>query len=109
MRRLALTLALLAAACSGASSGPGGRDLANALGFADNIGAICGDPRILGIEIGRVPGSGACGIEDAVRVHAVGDVILSPSARINCSTATALRHWMETSAQPAARKAGTRG
>ena len=109
MRRfLCLAALMLAAACGGSSgSGMGGRALADRLGFSADIGSICGDPRILGVEIGRVSAPGACGIDRAVRVYAVGDVLLSPSARVNCDAARALRVWVDGAAQPAAKSAGT--
>ena len=69
-------------------------------------GAVCGDIAIQGEAIGRVPGSGGCGIENAVRVRSVAGVNLSQSATIDCVTATALRRWVETSARPALSREG---
>ncbi|MGR3485858.1 MAG: extensin-like domain-containing protein [Paracoccaceae bacterium] len=58
-------------------------------------GSVCGDPAIQGERIGNVPGPGACGIEDAVRVTHVSGVALSPSARMDCQTAQALKTWAD--------------
>lgn len=67
---------------------------------------VCGDPMIVGEAIGAVEGSGACGIENAVRVTAVSGVALSTAAVIDCPTATALKNWVETGVQPAVGDAG---
>ncbi|WP_234417154.1 extensin-like domain-containing protein [Loktanella sp. Alg231-35] len=64
-------------------------------------GQICGDPSIQGKTLGRVDGSGACGIDDAVRVRAVAGVTLSPQATIDCRTASALKTWVERGVLPA--------
>ncbi|WP_240705252.1 extensin family protein [Pacificoceanicola onchidii] len=69
-------------------------------------GGLCGDPLLIGEPIGDVPGSGVCGVEDAVRLRAVGDVALSQPATINCRTARALSTWVETGAKPAVGKRG---
>ena len=109
MRHVVMVMAVcLTAACGGSSGGSGGRELAQSLGFGADVRSVCGDPRILGVPIGDVAGPGACGIENAVRLHAVGDVVLSPTARVNCNAARAFRAWVEGAAQPAAREVGTR-
>ena len=64
-------------------------------------GTICGDPQIQGDLVGRHPGPGACGIEGAVRVRSVAGVALSPSALIDCRTASALKTWVERGVKPA--------
>jgi len=64
-------------------------------------GQVCGDPAIQGEAIGRVTGNGRCGIENAVRVRAVAGVTLQPAATIDCATASALKRWVTTGAQPA--------
>jgi len=64
-------------------------------------GQVCGDPAIQGEAIGRVNGNGRCGIENAVRVRAVAGVTLQPAATIDCATASALKRWVTTGAQPA--------
>ncbi|MSU92220.1 extensin family protein [Rhodobacteraceae bacterium 2CG4] len=105
VRTLALLSAVALTTCG--RGGGEGIDLARAMGLPAEVGAICGNPLILGERIADIGGPGSCGIEDAVRVHAVGKVRLSPSARINCQTAQALYEWTTGAAQPVARQAGT--
>ncbi|AXI45340.1 hypothetical protein C1J03_04370 [Sulfitobacter sp. SK012] len=70
-------------------------------------GAVCGDLAIQGEAIGRVSGRiSACGIEDAVRVSAVSGVGLSTQAVMDCTTARALKTWLDDSAKPALAKKG---
>lgn len=61
---------------------------------------VCGDPALIGETIGTVEGSGACGIDGAVRLTAVSGVTLSTPATIDCSTAIALKSWVETGVRP---------
>ena len=63
-------------------------------------GAICGDPSIQGVVIGEVPGSGSCGIDQAVEVDAVGGVLLSQPSKMKCQTAQTLKNWVETDMKP---------
>ncbi len=74
--------------------------------IARQRGQVCGDPAIQGEAIGRVPGRGACGIESAVRVRSVAGVRLSPSATIDCRTASALKAWVAQTAKPAVGQIG---
>lgn len=70
-------------------------------------GAICGDLDIQGVSIGRVPGKlNGCGVDQAVRVSSVGGVALSTHAVMDCTTASALKSWVERGMKPALRKAG---
>lgn len=71
-------------------------------------GAVCGDLAIQGEAVGRVKGRlKGCGLADAVRVRSVSGVALSTGAVMDCTTANALKSWMERSAKPAwARKGG---
>ncbi len=64
-------------------------------------GAICGDMDIQGDVIGDVPGNGACGVENAVRVRAVAGLRLSTPATLDCRTASALKTWVERGVLPA--------
>ncbi|MEM9230591.1 MAG: extensin family protein [Pseudomonadota bacterium] len=91
---LCLTFCCVAMGC-GFGGSREGIELARSMGLPADVGAICGDGRILGEEIGDVNGSGACGIDDAVRVHAVGGIVLKPTARLNCRTAAALKQWSD--------------
>ncbi|MFT6089642.1 extensin family protein [Sulfitobacter sp.] len=74
-------------------------------------GAVCGDISIQGKAIGRVkPKIKGCGIDNAVQVESVSGVRLSQAAVMDCTTATALKGWIEGSAKPAfAKKGGLRG
>ncbi len=70
-------------------------------------GAVCGDLSIQGETVGAVDGRiDACGIENAVRVRSVSGIALSQSALMDCTTASALKKWVEGSAKPALSKTG---
>ncbi len=70
-------------------------------------GAVCGDPAIQGVVIGRVPGKlPGCGINNAVRVRSISNVTLSQQSVMNCTTARTLRSWIDTGLQPAVRGKG---
>lgn len=69
-------------------------------------GSVCGVAAIKGETIGDVPGAGACGVRDAVRVTSVGGIALSQAATLNCGTAKALNGWVQGSAKPIIGKTG---
>ena len=70
-------------------------------------GAVCGSSDIQGEVIGYVPGRiNGCGIEDAVKVRAVSGVTLSQQATIDCTTARALRQWVDKGLKPAVGRTG---
>lgn len=64
-------------------------------------GNVCGDPALFGEAIGSIDGDGVCGVDNAVRLISVSGVALSTPATINCTTAQALKTWVETGARPA--------
>lgn len=65
-------------------------------------GAVCGDPDLQGDVVGHVPGRiAACGIDEAVRLRSVAGVALSQPALMDCTTAAALKRWVERGARPA--------
>ncbi|WP_435311361.1 extensin-like domain-containing protein [Primorskyibacter sedentarius] len=65
-------------------------------------GAVCGDLDLQGERIGYVPGRiNACGIKDAVRLRSVAGVTLSQQAMMDCTTAKALKTWVERGVKPA--------
>lgn len=65
-------------------------------------GALCGDLNIQGEVISRIPGRiSGCGIENPVRVRSISGVVLTQLARMDCTTARALREWVDTGAKPA--------
>ena len=74
-------------------------------------GAVCGDLDIQGKAIGRVkPKLNGCGVEDAVQIQSVSGVRLSQASVMDCTTAKALKTWIETSAKPSfAGQGGLRG
>ncbi|WP_137701710.1 extensin-like domain-containing protein [Marimonas lutisalis] len=70
-------------------------------------GMVCGDIAIQGEPVGRVPGRiSGCGVKDAVRVRSVAGVGLSQQAVMDCTTAKALKSWVEKGMKPAV---GNRG
>lgn len=106
MRRGWLIVALVALTACGGSDRDRGLlgSMAGAL-FGDSD-ALCRDSRLEGEVAGTVPGPGACGIDNAVRITAVDGVRLSQPALLNCRTARALADWVEDGAQ---RAVGRRG
>ncbi|MDF1804629.1 extensin family protein [Thalassovita sp.] len=70
-------------------------------------GSVCGDPAILGEKVGRVPGKiSGCGVQGAVRVRSVSGVVLSRSALVDCTTAKALKLWVDRGLKPAVGRRG---
>ncbi len=70
-------------------------------------GMICGDLGIQGERVGRVPGKlKGCGLQDAVRVRSVAGVRLSQPAVMDCTTATALKRWVDNGVRLAFRPHG---
>ena len=63
-------------------------------------GALCGDAAIQGVVVGKVPGPGACGIENAVEVDAVSGVLLSQPSLMRCETAQTLKSWVQDDMKP---------
>lgn len=70
-------------------------------------GAVCGDLAIQGEALGRVKGKlSGCGVDNAVKVRSVSGVKLSTGAVMDCTTANALKAWMERAAKPALSRSG---
>lgn len=70
-------------------------------------GAVCGDIGIQGERIGRVPGKiKGCGVADAVRVRSVSGVRLSQPSVMDCTTAKALKRWVDNGVRLAFRPEG---
>lgn len=91
----AMSFAAAAASCS--------RDAPEPITGPDNV---CGDPALFGETIGSVDGVGACGIENAVRLTSVSGITLSTPATLDCTTAQALKTWIDTGARDAVGDAG---
>ncbi|SDX86596.1 extensin family protein [Citreimonas salinaria] len=84
------------AACAALLAGCGDDDA------SDGRGGLCGDPRLKGEVVGRVPGElPACGIDDAVRLTSVSGVTLSQGALVDCPTARRFADWVDRGAKPA--------
>ncbi|MBR9762466.1 MAG: extensin family protein [Rhodobacteraceae bacterium] len=70
-------------------------------------GAVCGDLSIQGVEIGRVASETAgCGIDQAVRIQSISGVTLSTHAVMDCTTAQALKSWVDRGLVPAVKGYG---
>lgn len=78
------------------------------MGVATGLsGAICGDGAIRGKKIPAIPGRlRGCGIQNPVAVTAVDGVILSSVAKMDCTTAKALKNWVRTGVKPAVGRTG---
>ncbi len=77
-----------------------------ARGFAGR-GGLCGDRRLAGEKVGRVPGKlPACGIDNAVRVTSVDGIALSQSALVDCTTARTFADWVQDTMVPAVGRRG---
>ncbi|MBB06437.1 extensin-like domain-containing protein [Pseudooceanicola sp.] len=70
-------------------------------------GAVCSDPGIQGVAIGRVPAAIAgCGVDEAVRVSSISGVALSSHAVMDCITAKSFKHWVDNGLKPAVKTRG---
>lgn len=70
-------------------------------------GSVCGDPAIRGQAIPPIPARlRGCGLNDGVRVTSVDGVALTQPASIDCTTARALKRWVQGSVKPAVGKTG---
>ena len=68
-------------------------------------GPVCGDSRIVGVEIAPIRGSkSGCGIARPVRVAQISGVALTSPIRVNCPTAKTFADWVDDSVKPAARQ-----
>ncbi len=65
-------------------------------------GFVCGDPDIKGDELAPIGSKvKGCGIDEPVRVTSIDGIRLRGSATIDCTTATALKTWIEKGMRPA--------
>lgn len=69
-------------------------------------GGLCGVPGLVGEPIGTVHGPGACGVEGAVRLTAVSGIRLSTPATLDCTTAKALKRWVDGALVPETARRG---
>lgn len=69
---------------------------------ATMAGSVCGDPAIRGEKISRIASKvNGCGIEEPVRVTMVDGIRLSQPATLDCTTAKALKTWIDRGLRPA--------
>lgn len=65
-------------------------------------GSVCGDPAIRGEDIARITSKvRGCGVDEPVRVTSIDGIRLNAPATIDCTTATALRTWIDQGLRPA--------
>ncbi len=90
---------------SACSSTPNLTDDFSSAGVRPPSGKCSVDPRSIAdaVSIGNVDGRGACGIKNAWKVTAVGDVAFSTPARVRCQMVGATSRWIKNAVQPAAR------
>ena len=69
-------------------------------------GGICGRASLVGEAIPPVPGAGACGIAEAVRITRASGLALSRPTRMDCGTARALDDWVRQGVLPAVGRTG---
>ena len=70
-------------------------------------GSVCRDRSLRGEEVGRVPGKlSGCGVKDAIRLREVAGVTLSQPSIMDCTTAKALKSWIEKGLKPAVGRTG---
>lgn len=75
--------------------------------LAGPTGSVCGDPAIIGQRLSKIPGRlRGCGVDNPVRVTAVGGIRLSQGSTLNCTTAKALKSWVQNAVKPTVGKLG---
>lgn len=108
-------------ACVAVTSCGGGGDKREARGLSERLGffpsekardlkqgMVCGDIALQGEEIGQVPGKvSGCGVNGAVKLRSVSGVTLSQGAVMDCTTAKALKTWVDEGLQPSFRNLGS--
>jgi hypothetical protein len=69
-------------------------------------GSVCGVPEIKGEALAPIPGGGACGVDQPVRISSVSGVALAQQPTIDCTTAKALNTWVREGVIPAVGRKG---
>ncbi|WP_281842416.1 extensin-like domain-containing protein [Sinisalibacter aestuarii] len=69
-------------------------------------GSVCGVPEIKGQALAPIPGRGACGVDQPVRVTSVSGIALAQQPTIDCTTAKALNTWVREGVIPAVGRKG---
>ena len=90
---------------SACSSAPNLTDDFTTVGVRPPSGQCTVDPKSVAkaVSLGKVRGKGACGIKDAWKVSAVGDVAFSTPAKLRCQMVGVTDTWIAKVLQPAAR------
>lgn len=71
------------------------------------VGSVCGDPRLHGTPIPPIPAkTKGCGLQEGVKITSVSGIRLSTPATLDCTTARALRKWVDEGIVPAVGKKG---
>ena len=74
---------------------------------ATRAGALCGRRDIVGVTSESIPGRlRGCGIRNPVRVSEVAGIKLSRASVMDCTTAKALRRWVEDGVKPGVGRLG---
>ena len=110
MRYLTGVLALLLISACSEPEQSSYENIARSFNMPMNIGPVCGNPDVYGIELEDI-GTGAgpgCGVDDPVKVFMVSGVALQRQPSVTCETAEALNSWVAEAAQPTVEDIGTR-
>lgn len=68
---------------------------------------VCNDPDLQGVAIGRVSSNvPGCGVDSAIRLQSVSGISLSTHAVMDCTTAAALKSWVDGGLRPVLGKQG---
>lgn len=71
------------------------------------VGGVCGDPDLKGEMLQTISASvKGCGLEEGVKITSVAGVRLSPAATVDCTTAEALKIWVDGTVKPAVGRLG---
>ena len=65
-------------------------------------GSVCGDPAIKGERLSRIVSKvKGCGVDEPVQVTSIDGIRLSQPATLDCTTAVALKTWVQKAMRPA--------
>lgn len=104
--RVMLIIPLILMGCSVVDNMRGKQGEENEVARFSSEGSVCGNPAIKGEPAGDIPGSGSCGIENAVSITSVGGIALSQGSLMKCETAQTLNTWVAQSAIPTVGRTG---
>lgn len=79
----------------------GNKNAAKPRRSSPSAGSVCGDPAIEGEDVAAITSKvKGCGVEEPVRVTAIDGIRLNMPATINCTTARALKTWIDNGLRP---------